>query len=163
MQSILNIKLKMEGLAKQEFSVARAKLDTEEERLDGIIMRKEGYEKKAKELLSGTLDLRDIEENRMAISCMESAAETQRQAVAAAERELEAAREKLTDVMRERKTHETLKEKAFNLFLEEEKRQESKVVDELTSYKHGQRKKTEDTDFWSDSEDGGMKGNNTRK
>ena len=41
----------------------------------------------------------------------------------------------------ERKTHETLKEKAFQQFLEDEKRQEGKETDELTSYTYGQRKK----------------------
>ena len=40
-----------------------------------------------------------------------------------------------------RKTHETLKEKAFQQFLADEKKQEGKEVDELTSYTYGQRKK----------------------
>ncbi len=39
----------------------------------------------------------------------------------------------------ERKTHEKLKEKAFEEFLMEEKRQESKEIDQLTSYTYGQR------------------------
>jgi flagellar FliJ protein len=144
MQSILNIKMKLETQAKQEFSSARARLDMEEERLEGILGRKEEYEQKAKELLSGNLNVRDIEENRMAISHMEYAAEMQRRTVADAEKELEEARVKLADVMTERKTHETLKEKAFEAFTEEEKRRESKELDELTTYKFGQHKKTED-------------------
>ena len=40
----------------------------------------------------------------------------------------------------ERKTHETLKEKDFDAFLMEEKRQEGKEIDELTSYTYGQRR-----------------------
>ena len=43
----------------------------------------------------------------------------------------------------ERKTHETLKEKAFQQFLLDLKREESKEVDELTSYTYGQRKREE--------------------
>ena len=65
--------------------------------------------------------------------------EEQRFRVAAAERSLELARERLAEIMVERKTHETLKEKAFEEFLAEEKRQEGKEVDELTSYVYGQR------------------------
>ena len=61
MQSILNIKMKMETLAKQEFSAARAALDAEEERLQMLFDRKDGYEKKAQDLLAGTLHIREIE------------------------------------------------------------------------------------------------------
>ena len=127
MQSILNIKMKMETQAKQEFSAARAALDREEER-------------RAQELLAGALDVGKIEENRTAIQRMEDYIAEQRLRVAAAEKNLEQARIRLTEVMMERKTHETLKEKAFDAFLMEEKRQEGKEIDELTSYTYGQRR-----------------------
>ena len=142
MQSILNIKLKMETQAKQEFSAARAALDAEEERLKELSDRKKEYEREAERLLSGTLNLRDIEENKKAILCMDDYIAKQKGRVLAAERSLEAERVKLTEVMMERKTHESLKEKAFDQFLEDEKKQESKEVDELTSYTYGQRRKT---------------------
>ena len=143
MQSILNIKMKMETLAKQEFSAARSALDVEEERLQQLFDRKKGYEKKAQALLAGTLNIRDIEENRAAILCMENYIIQQRKRVEIAEKNLEDARERLTTVMMERKTHETLKEKAFQVFLMEEKRQESKEIDQLTSYTYGQRRSEE--------------------
>ncbi len=143
MQSILNIKMKMETLAKQEFSAARAALDAEEQRLQQLFDRKNGYEKKAQALLAGTLNIRDIEENRAAILCMENYIIQQRRRVEIAEKKLEDARERLTTVMMERKTHETLKEKAFQVFLMEEKRQESKEIDQLTSYTYGQRRSEE--------------------
>ena len=126
MQSILNIKLKMETQAKQEFSAARAALDEEEERLQALFARKAGYEEEAEGLLAGILDLRAIEENKMAMVCMDNYIAEQRIQVTRAEQKLEQARERLTEVMMERKTHETLKEKAFQQFLMDEKRQESK-------------------------------------
>ncbi|MCI5955191.1 MAG: flagellar export protein FliJ [Lachnospiraceae bacterium] len=141
MQSILNIKLKMETQAKQEFGSARAALDEEEERLHNLQGRKTEYEKEAKRLLSGTLNVRAIEDNKAAILCMDEYISAQQQNVREAERKLEEARKRLADVMMERKTHETLKEKAFQQFLADEKKQEGKEVDELTSYTYGQRKK----------------------
>lgn len=143
MQSILNIKLKMETQAKQEFSAARAALDEEEERLKALYDRKSGYEEMGVKLLSGTLKLREINENKMAIRCMKDYIERQQINVNMAEEKLERAREKLTEVRMERKTHETLKEKAFEAFLMEEKRQESKEIDQLTSYTYGQRRTEE--------------------
>lgn len=141
MQSILNIKLKMETQAKQEFSAARSALDAEEEKLQQLIDKKAGYEREAERLLSGNLNLREIEENKTAILCMDTFIAGQRENVRLAEKKLEAARVKLTEVIMERKTHEALKEKAFEQFLEDEKRQESKEVDELTSYQYGERRK----------------------
>lgn len=141
MQSILDIKLKMETQAKQEFSMARAALDREEEKLAGLFQRKRDYEARAQEILAGTLDLQEIEENRMAILSMDRFIADQQVRVAAAERELEKAREKLAEVMKERKTHENLKEKAFEQFLVDENRRESKEIDELTSYVYGKRRR----------------------
>lgn len=140
MQSILNIKLKLETQARQEFSAARAALDEEEERLQALFDRKSGYESKRTTLLSGRLNLREIEENKTAILCMEDYIERQQMNVDTAERKLEEARERLTEVRMERKTHETLRDKAFQEFLMEEKKQESKEIDQLTSYTYGQRR-----------------------
>ena len=141
MQSILNIKLKLENQAKQDFSAAKAALDEEEERLAALFERKADYEAEAVRLRSGLLDRRAMEENRTAVLRMEEYIEQQRLQVAKAERNLEQARERLNEVMMERKTHESLKEKASQQFLMDEKRQEGKEIDELTSYTYGQKRK----------------------
>jgi len=143
MQSILNIKIKLETQAKQEFSAAKAVLDEEERRLQGLFDRKRGYEEEARQLRQGILNLRRLEENKAAVRCMEDYIERQRMNVAAAEKKLEEARQKLAEVMMERKTHERLREKAFEQFLVEEKKQESKEIDQLTSYTYGQRRSVE--------------------
>lgn len=91
-------------------------------------------------LLSGNLDIQEIEENKAAISSMDGFIADQQERVALAQERLEQARIRLTEVMQERKTHENLKEKAFDQFLVEENRRESKEVDELTSYVYGRRR-----------------------
>ncbi|HBA49952.1 MAG TPA: flagellar export protein FliJ [Lachnospiraceae bacterium] len=146
MQNILNIKLKLETQAKQEFSAAKAALDEEEARMQGLVERKCGYEQEAEQLLSGKLNLRRIEENKAAIRCMEDYIERQQLNVDRAEKKLYEATERLKQVRIERKTHETLKDKAFEEFLMEEKRQESKEIDQLTSYTYGQRMNMENAE-----------------
>ena len=59
--------------------------------------------------------------------------------VKAAELKAETARVKLQEIMQERKTHEKLREKAFEAFIQEENAKESKEIDELTSYRYGQQ------------------------
>lgn len=141
MQSILDIKSKLETQAKQEFAAAKAALNAEEAKLSALKERKAGYEAKAKELLTGELDFKEITENKSAIIKMEDFISAQRVQVKVAEDKLEGARIRLQEVMQERKMHEKLRERAFEEFLQEEKRQEGKEVDELTSYTYGQKEK----------------------
>lgn len=144
LQSVFDLKLKMETQAKQDFSVAKNALDDEEDKLRLLYRRKEKYEQEARRLLTGTLKVREIEENKEAILCMDEYIARQQEQVRMAEKKLDEAREKLTDVMKERKTHETLKDKAFAEFMQEENRQESKAVDELTSYIYGRKRQVDD-------------------
>lgn len=139
MQSILNIKMKMEEQAKMEFAAARIRLDAEEEKLQVLFNRKEAYENKGRELRKNSLKVLDILENRDAISLMEEFILLQKQQVKRAEEQLEASRRKLQLARQESKTQERLREKAFEVFMHEENAKEAKEVDELTSYTHGRK------------------------
>ena len=136
MQNILNIKYKLETQAKTAFSVAAAALQREEEKLEALRQRKRSYELKARELASGKLDFLEIRTNRAAIENMKELIKNQLLAVHVAERNLENARTQLQEVMTERKTHEILKDKAFEEFKKEVEKEESKAVDELVSFTH---------------------------
>ncbi len=136
MQNILDIKYKLETQAKTSFSIAAAKLNKEEEKLEGLVQRKNAYEVRARELVEDRLDFQEIRVNRTAIETMKGAIRNQTLAVHVAERNLESARKHLQNVMIERKTHEILKDKAFEEFKKELEREESKAVDELVSFTH---------------------------
>lgn len=140
MQSVLAIKEKMEEQAKNEFAGARMHLDEEEEKLNILINRKEGYEEQGRQLQKSSLNVLDILYNRDAISRMKEFIEIQEKAVIAARTQLENARIKLQSAMQESKIQAKLKEKAFEEFMKEENARESKEVDELTSYTYGQKK-----------------------
>lgn len=140
MQSILDIKEKMEEQAKNEFASARMHLDEEEEKLNILIKRKEGYEEQGRELQKSGLNVLDIISNRDAIARMQEFIEIQKKAVTAAQAKLEDARIRLQTAMQESKIQAKLKEKAFEEFMKEENAREFKEVDELTSYTYGQKK-----------------------
>lgn len=139
MQSVLNIKMKMETQAKQAFGMAKAKLDEEQEKLELIKQRKAAYEEEARQLLQNDLKVREILDAKSAILRMDEYLVEQQKQVALAEAEMEKARDNLKEVMIERKTQETLREKAFNEYMQEENRAESKQIDQLTSYTYGQK------------------------
>lgn len=52
------------------------------------------------------------------------------------ENALEEAKEKVREALREKKTYEILKEKAYEAYLEEEKLEEAKRIDEIVSFKY---------------------------
>lgn len=141
MQSILNIKLKMEEQAKMQFAQAQAKVNEEEAKLQTLKKRKSLYETELKEVLLKKLDLLKIDELQNAVMRMEEYITEQQREVDKAIRALERERQKLTEVMIERKSHEKLKENAFEQFLQELNSAEGKEVDELTSYTYGQKNK----------------------
>lgn len=134
MQNILNIKQKLENQAKIAYGQANAKLLEEQRKLQEILVRKARYEERARELVSGSIHIQEIRENKQAIDAMKSAMRAQLLQVQSAERAVEDARGKLNDVMVERKTHEKLREKQFEQFKEELAYEENKVVDGLVSY-----------------------------
>ena len=141
MQSILNIKLKMEEQAKMQFAQAQAKVNEEEAKLLNLKNRKSAYEHSLKEMLLKKLDLLKIDELQNADMRMDEYIVAQKQEVDKAYRVLEKERQKLTEVMIERKSHEKLKENAFEQFLQDLNSAEGKEVDELTSYTYGQKNK----------------------
>lgn len=139
MQSILNLKYKLEEQAKMDFAAARLKLDAEEEKLQNLYHRKLGYEEEGRGLREHTLNVQDILDNKNAILQMDEFIEYQKIEVSNSERALEEKRQKLEEVMKERKVQEKLWERAFEAFVREENSRESKEVDELTSYRYGRK------------------------
>lgn len=136
MQNILEIKLKMEDQAKTEFATAKIHLDEEEEKLQFLRNRRAVYEEQGRTLRKDSLKVREILENKEAMDRMDEFILFQLKNVEKAQQELDKARERLQEAMQESKTHERLREKAFDQFIHEENAREAKEIDELTSYVH---------------------------
>ena len=139
MQNILNVKMKLESQAKIAYGIANQKYQEEQQKLQQIILRRTGYEKALKEAMTGTLDVRQVNHARADVNTMKTLMRRQMIEVHKAERALEDARRALNEIMIERKTHEKLKEKAFEQFKEELKAEESKEIDQLVSYTYNDK------------------------
>lgn len=139
MQSILDIKEKLETRAKQDFLEARMKLNEEEDKLRGLHQRRNEYMEQAKVLRTSVLKVQELRENQNALMRMDEYIRRQQMQVVTATKKMDKAQTALQEVMQERKAQEKLKEKAFAEFMMEESRRESKEIDELTTYRHGQK------------------------
>lgn len=137
MQNILDIKLKMEDQAKASFAEANKELLIQEEKLEGLIRRREEYELEGQRLRLEKLNVIKLKDNSRALQVMKDMIKTQEMVVSIARDKVELARRKLQVAMQERKTQEKLKENAFEEFKHELNSEESKEVDELVSYRFG--------------------------
>jgi flagellar FliJ protein len=144
MQSVLNIKQKTEGQVKMEFASAQAELNHQIDILEEYIRRKEGYLKEAEELRNAdSLNLQDILDNQYATAQMDVMIASQSKVVKQYEAAVDKVRIKLTRAIQERKMQETLRERAFAEYIEEEKQEEAKENDQRTSFTYGQKQRGE--------------------
>lgn len=136
LQSVLNLKEKLESQEKVLFQAAMAELRKEQEALEELECRKEGYEERLRESVSSRLDLLNVKTNKNAIEVLKELIRQQTGKVRKAERHAEVARKRLEDAMKERKTLEKLKEDAFSEYMKTYEKEEQKEIDELVSFRY---------------------------
>ncbi|RKM62422.1 flagellar export protein FliJ [Butyrivibrio sp. CB08] len=142
MQSVLNIKQQTENQTKMEFAVAQNELNEQLDILDEYVSRKARYLEEAEELRNeDSLKLQDILDNQYATAQMDVMIKQQSMVVKQYEDRVEKIRVKLTKNVQERKMQETLKEKAFEQFIEEQKQEEAKENDQRSSFTYAEKQK----------------------
>ena len=133
LQSVLEIKEKLESQEKIAYGLATAKVLEEQEKLHGLMLQKAEYDKRARDL-----DLLEIKFCRNAVDTMKARIRGQMIELHRAQKQQELARQRLNNVMIERKTYEKLREKKMDEFKQELLLEEKKEIDELVSYTFNQ-------------------------
>ena len=136
MQNILDIKYKMEAQAKSQYALMQTKFNEEQYKLEKMFASKRALEDEYRRIAKGPMDVRKIAECKRAIEFKREEIKKQLIEVRVAQKNLDAARARLNDVIKDRKTHEKLRENAFDEFLQELSAEEKKEIDELVSYKY---------------------------
>lgn len=139
MQSILDMKEKMEQQSKNEFAQAQKELLEEEEEMQKLRRKEELLYEEGMRLRQSTIEIQEILDNKKAIEHVKGLIEQQRLAVVMAEKKVDAATKRMMDARVQTKTYEKLREKAMAEYQMEENKKENKEVDELNSYRFGQR------------------------
>ncbi len=144
MQSLLNIKEKLEEQAKTAYGLAKAVLNEEEEKLAQMVARKNRYIAEKKEGMSATLRVNELTQLEHAIKSMEYRIAEQVLVVKQAEKNVMLAQAKLENAMKERKIQEKLKEKALEQFKMELEAAEQQEINELVTFRFGRAKEREE-------------------
>lgn len=136
LQSVLNLKEKLESQEKIFFQTAMEELRKEQAELEALERRKSDYEERLRESVQSRLDLLNVKSNKEAIEIIKEMILQQTGKVRRAERHAEVARLRLEEAMKERKTLEKLKEDAFAEYVKAYEKEEQKEIDELVSFRH---------------------------
>ena len=139
MQTVLNVKQKTEDQVKMEFAAAQMKLNEEVDKLNELRGRKAAYIEYGVELRKKTLDVQEIADTNYAVAQMDVLIKNQEKVVQFYRMEFEKVRARLRIAVQERKMQEKLRERAFEQFMEDEKKAEFKEMDQRTSFTYGQR------------------------
>lgn len=134
LQNVLDVKLKLESQAKTAFSLAAAKLNEEEDKLNALYQAKLEAQEIYRQRSIGILDLMELKSAKDMVEYIKEQIVQQKKAVDQARKMLEVARFQLNEAMKDRKIHEKLKENAFEEFMHEENEAEKKEIDQLVSF-----------------------------
>lgn len=143
MQSLLNIKEKLEEQEKTAYGLAKAALNEEEEKLAHLVAKKKRYVEEKRQKMSELLDVRELARLEQAIRTTGLQIEEQVLVVKRAEKAVALAQIRLENAMKERKIQEKLREKALEEFLKEEEAKEQKEINELVTFRFGNQREKE--------------------
>lgn len=135
LQSVLNIKEKVEDLKKNEFGKAMAALAEAQRVKAEMEAARDSCINDFRRGINEGIDPVAFTRYNLFIENVKTAIKRQEFVVEQCEAFVEQKRQELVEAMRDRKTLETLRENDFEEFLIEEKKQEQKDVDEIVSYK----------------------------
>ncbi len=136
LQNILNLKLKLEDQAKNEYAIIKKMYD---DTLELKTLEEEKLhleEAHLKMLMSKRLDFSQIRISRNGIERLKENVEKINRQLEEIRKRLNYASKKMSEAMIERKTHEKLKENAFGIFIKDTLSAENKETDELVSFKY---------------------------
>jgi len=136
-EQLLDIKRKMENQAQMTLGKRIQELEDSVQKLK---KSKQLYDKSIREfelsLNKGRIDPLEIQRLNHYIGYFKNQIHIGEKEVIQKENAVKKAKEEVKKALQERKTYEILKDKAYEAYLEAEKQQEAKTIDEIVSFKY---------------------------
>jgi len=135
LQTYLNLKTKIEDMKRNEFGKAVAAYENERLRLAELEQKRDNCVKEFSQNVETTIDPNETNRYNLFLERLKEWIKFQIGKVAEAEAFMQEKRAELVEAMKDKKTLETLKEKEYENYLSEEKKNEQKIQDDLVSYR----------------------------
>lgn len=138
MQSILDIKQKLEEQERNHYAQAQQRLNAENDKLETVTAKYDSFlEQCRRQLADGPVSAQKMRRNKEMLEWQKESIRQQAVLVRKAEQNVEVALSRMQHAVTERKAQERLREKAFDEYKLEVEAQERKEVDELVSFRFG--------------------------
>ena len=134
METVLKLRESIEEQKKNEFGKAAAELERQREKLKEIKQEQKRMIQEFHDMVKKHIDSKKSDQYNKYIKLLDKRIEEQKAVVKKCEAIEEACRKELVEATKEKKKLEKLREKQYQQYLIEEKREEQKVTDELVSY-----------------------------
>ncbi len=139
LQSLINVKEKLEEQKKNELAIQNNKLNKEKEILDNYYLEISDILQQQEEKQTLKINAFQMQQYIKYIDKLKLEIEKQVKVVEKEKQIAEKIRLELLEFTKAKKSLEKLKEKDYQNYLEEEKKAEQKIVDEIVSYKYNSR------------------------
>ena len=139
LQPILNLKFQIEDNLKNKLGKAMAELERQKLALSRMEHKKEQTIQEFREKSSRRITVRKLMEYNTYIAFLNEKIILQKENVNFARNNVDKIRGELIKAVQERKILDKLKEKKYELFLEEQLKDEQKLNDEIVSYRHSNK------------------------
>lgn len=137
MEKILDLKRKIEKQEEINLGERMKELNTTVQQMEVLKMKlADTLFDLQGELSSGHIIATNIKLHNDAIKFYQIKIEEQEEVIQQANQKVEEQKERLKKALQERKAYELLREKAYEIYMEEEKVTENKIVDEIVSFKY---------------------------
>jgi len=139
LESLFQVKIKLEEQCKLEYGLALAALEAEKQKKAAMEAQRQETLHSFKSKLAVAVDSEAFRQHNLFLDALKHRIHAQEKVIAKAEAFAEEKRLALVEAMKERKTLEKLKETEYEEYLLEENKAEQKRVDAIVSYQFNRR------------------------
>ena len=139
LEPVLSLKEKIEDSKKRELGAATMHKEVLFNEKRQLMEKKEEAMQAVKAHNSIVVDVRSLKAFNQYSVYMDQAIKAKNQQVQEAQKKVEEKREELLEAVKERKIFDHLKDIQNEVFIEEEKREEQRILDDIVTYKYGKK------------------------
>lgn len=137
--SFLTIKEKIEDQKKLAYGKALKQLELEKSKKQKMLEDRENAIRSFKEKIGDKINPSDFQMHNNFLAYIKESITKQEKVIKTAEINAENKRQELVEAMKEKKTLERLKERDYEEYMIQSKKDEEKITDEVVSYKYSNR------------------------
>lgn len=139
LEPVLSLKEKIEDSKKRELGVATMHKEALLNEKRQLMMKKAEAIQAVKSHNSTVIDVQSFKVFNQYSVYMEEAIEAKNKQVQESQKKVDEKREELLEAVKERKILDNLKDIQNEVFMEEEKREEQRILDDIVTYKYGKK------------------------